>query len=87
MPLAAVAVRVPLRVLPPGLFNKEILTPPVKLVTTFPSASSVETVKPNPLPAVAVGGAATTNCVAAPGETEMAFVVAAARVPLAMSSM
>ncbi len=51
-PLLAVMVSVPPRVLPPGLLASATFTLPLKVRSTLPLASSAETTKPKPLPAV-----------------------------------
>jgi len=46
-----VAVSVPFRIPPPGLFAIEIVTVPVAPVSNVPPALSISTVSPNGLPA------------------------------------
>ena len=88
-PLVALTVSVPPSVLLPGLLASATVSLPVKPVATFPSASSAVTVKPNPLPAVTVAGGwvVMSSCVAVPGVTEMALLVADVSVPPVTASV
>ena len=73
----------------PGLLASATVSLPVKPVAMLPSASSAVTVKPKRLPAVTVdaGWVVMSSCVAAPGVTEIALLVAAVSVLLVTANV
>ena len=75
-PLDAVAVSVPPRVPPPGLFASATVTVPLNDERRLPELSSASTVRPKGLPAVTLAGGCcvTTSCDVARVATPIAFV-------------
>ena len=74
-PFDAVAVSVPPRVAPPGLFASATVTVPSKDVIRLPELSSASTVRPKRLPAATLAGGClvTTSCDEARVATPIAF--------------